>query len=120
MSRSYVGQLYEVGYVGDDGVVYAQPVQRVALSVDSTGLCTSPNRGAAKEGRDYYLQGAAQWFECVEVVYSRARPEGREWYHAISGGQVAFVPRSQGAPWAILDVPNAVRCDMDGDFICGG
>lgn len=118
--RTYVGQLYEVSYM-DGGTVHAQSVRRCALSVDEeTGLCTSPNRAAAQQGRDYYLQGSARWYELVEVVYSRRRPQGDEWYHEITGGRVALVPRSQGKPWAILDVPMAQRCDMDGDFICGG
>jgi hypothetical protein len=120
MARDYVGELHEVTFVDAAGP-RSIDVEPVVLSVDSdTGLCTSPSRQAARNGADYAADGPLEWFELVEVLYYRRRPQGDWWFHEIGRGHVAFVDRKQGAPMAILDVPTAQRCVGNGDFICGG
>lgn len=120
MARDYVGELHEVTLV--DGSGYRKvDVEPVVLSVDTeTGLCTSPSRTAARNGQDYDATGPLVWYELVEVLYYRKRPQGSWWFHEINRGQVALVQRNRGAPMAILDVPTAQRCAGNGDFICGG
>ncbi len=121
MGRDYVGELHEVTYIDSAGTRSKLDVEPVVLSVDTdVGLCTSPNRTAARNGQDYDATGRLVWYELVEVLYYRRRLQGSWWFHKIEGGRVALVDRNRGEPMAILDVPTAHRCAGNGDFICGG
>lgn len=119
--RTYVGQLREISYWNADGSTTTVRVQPVALSVDEGGLCTSPSKRDAKARCDYAAPKGSRWYRLAEVVYYRSRPGGDLWFHEIDGGLVAVF--DQGGSWlplVVLDVQSAQRCEMDGDYICGG
>jgi hypothetical protein len=89
--------------------------------VDEDGLCTAPTKQAAADGQRYEAPRGATWYQLSEVVYYRKRSQGALWYHEIDGGRVAIVDQGgRRLPMAVLDVRDAQRCAMDGDFICGG
>ncbi len=118
---TYVGELREVSFCDDAGEVYTVKCARVALSVSERGLCTSPTKQTAAAGQEYEAPRGATWFDLTELVYYRRRQAGALWFHEIEGGRVAIIDEGPGRlPMAVLNVPAARRCDLSGDFICGG
>lgn len=116
----YVGKLLSVVVVDEQGETREIPVAPVALCVDpDSGLETSPDKGAAKRGEYYISKDAQMWFPLHQVVYYRKRPEGDHWYHDVNG-HCALVQNGGRKLFALLHVPDARRCAMPGDFICGG